>query len=93
MISMPAEYVDLFERGRTDANMTKSAYIRLLISEHENRTPDFWKNKDLISAMSDLNNKIKFLLLSGKLSDQEILHLHEKMDELNGLLRKKLQKE
>lgn len=93
MISMPTEYVDLFERGRTNANMTKSAYIRLLIAEHEKQAPDFWVNKELISAISDLNNRIKFLLLSDKISDQEILHLHEKMDELNSLLRRKMQKE
>ena len=46
-VSMNEADVDLFERKRCDMGMTKSAYIRYLIAEHENKVPPFLKYKEL----------------------------------------------
>lgn len=43
MISMSEEDVNCFEAGREAAGMNKSAYIRLLIAEHEKRVPRIHK--------------------------------------------------
>lgn len=90
-VSMHSKDVDLFERGRADAGMSKSAYIRLLIAEHEERVPNFWKHKPLIAAISELNTSIAKLIISDKISDQDKLYLYEKLDELKKLLKTQMQ--
>lgn len=90
-ISMTSHDVDLLERGRADLGMNMSAYIRLLIAEHEERVPAFIQYKDLITKMSEINNSMKEIIISQQLSDQDKLHLFEKMDELKKMLKQKMQ--
>ena len=71
--------LDLFERGRNELKMTKSAYIRYLIAEHEGTLPVAVKYKSIITQFSDLNDLIKQLLLTDTLTDQEKLMLSEQM--------------
>lgn len=77
-----------FDRGRNEHGMTRSAYLRLLIAEHEGRVPDFIRNKELIQRMSELNNRIRELILSEKISDVDKLHLYEKLNDLQTYMRK-----
>ena len=81
-ISMSQDDIDKFENGRETANMNRSAYIRLLIAEHENVIPGFYRNKELISELAKLNNGINELLLKNTLSDAEKLKLYEKMTDI-----------
>ena len=89
-ISMYEEDIDLFERTRTDLELTKSAFIRFLLAEHYDRVPNFIKHKELIKKISELNTSIKELLLTDELSDTEKIHVFEKMDEINKLIEKLL---
>lgn len=63
-ITLTSEDLDLFERGRCNENMSKSAYVRLLIAEHEERVPSFIRYKEIIAGISELNTLIKEFLLS-----------------------------
>lgn len=81
-ISMSQDDIDKFETGREIANMNRSAYIRLLIAEHENVIPGFYKNRELISELAKLNNGINELLLKDTLTDAEKVNLYEKMADL-----------
>lgn len=67
-ITMTSSDLDLFERGRCEQgiNMSKSAYIRLLIAEHEDRVPSFIKYKEIIEKISELNTLLEAELSTTK---------------------------
>lgn len=83
-ITMTSSDLDLFERGRCEQgiNMSKSAYIRLLIAEHEDRVPSFIKYKEIIEKISELNTLIKTLMLSEKVDDVYKIQIMEQMEDI-----------
>lgn len=87
-VSMYSDDMDLFERGRAETGMSRSAYVRLLVAEHEKQVPVFWKYRELIQAMSEFNTSVNKLVLSGQITDLEKLKLSEQMDVVNQLLEK-----
>ena len=80
MISMSEEDVNCFEAGREAAGMNKSAYIRLLIAEHEKRVPGFIKYKDIIKEIADTNTLIKEVILIKGINDADKMVLLERLD-------------
>lgn len=86
-ITMSSDDIDAFERGRSITGMSKSAYIRLLIAEHENTVPSFIRYKEIIREISDLNTNIKEILLSDKEKDSDKLLLIERMNEIKQVLK------
>lgn len=94
-VTMYEEDADYFERERTDLGyslgdkaLTKSAFIRFLLEEHRNKTPQFIKNKNIISNISELNTNLKKLMLKDKLSDDEKLYIYEKMNQIESMIKK-----
>jgi hypothetical protein len=80
MISMSEEDVNCFEAGREAAGMNKSAYIRLLIAEHEKRVPGLIKYKDIIKEIADTNTLIKEVILIKGINDADKMVLLERLD-------------
>ena len=99
-ITMNEEDIDYFERERADLGyrlgqrqpLNKSAFIRFLLQEHKERTPNFIKHKELITQISMLNTSIKEMILSDKIGDTDKLHLYEKLNEINATMKKILNK-
>ena len=89
-VSMSETDIDLFERKRADMGMTKSAFIRFLIAEHDEKVPSFIKNKEVIEKMAELNTLMKEMIISDKLSEVEKLHLFEQIKRTNEIVEKKL---
>lgn len=90
-LSMNEEDWDLLDRGRSQyGGMPRSMYVRLLLAEHENKTPSFIQYKEVIRAISELNNSIKVLVLKGTISDAGKLQIIEHMEEIKKLMREKL---
>lgn len=86
-VSMNESDIDLFERKRAEMEMSKSAYIRFLIAEHENRVPVFLKNKELIEKIAELNTSINELVLTDRINDVEKIHICEDMKTINTLMK------
>lgn len=88
-ITMTSSDLDLFERGRAkqSENMSKSAYVRLLIAEHEERVPYFIEYKEIIEKISELNMLIKTLVLSEKINDVYKIQILEQMADVKEELR------
>lgn len=91
-ISMNSSDIDLFERKRADVGMSKSAFIRLLIAEHEHKVPTFIQHKELIKALSEINTSLKELLISDNIEDVEKIIIYEKIDNTNKLVEELLRK-
>lgn len=90
-LSMNEEDWDLLDRGRSQyGRMPRSMYVRLLLAEHENKTPSFIQYKEVIRAISELNNSIKALVLKDTISDAGKLQIIEHMEEIKKLMREKL---
>lgn len=89
-ISMSERDVDNFERGRSEAGMTKSAYVRLLIAEHENKVPGFIKYKEVIEQISEANQLLKELVLKPDLKEEDILKIHEIQKSMEKLIKEKV---
>lgn len=87
-VSMYETDVDLFELKRAELGMSKSAFIRLLLAEHDNRVPPFMKYKELINSISELNTSVKELLLLESMTDIDKLHLIEQIKILNETFQK-----
>lgn len=81
-ISMSEEDVLCFEAGREAAGMNKSAYVRLLIAEHENRVPTFLKYKDVIKEIAEMNTLIKEVVLKKGVDEPTKLVLLELLDKI-----------
>lgn len=82
-ISMSEEDIDCFEAGRETAGMSKSAYIRLLIAEHENRVPGFLKYKEVIKGIAETDTLIKQLILGENVDEPTKLILLERLDKIS----------
>ena len=82
-ISMSEEDINCFEAGREAAGMSKSAYIRLLIAEHENKVPGFLKYKDVIKGMAEMNTLIKQVVLGKNVDEPTKLILLERLDKIS----------
>lgn len=82
-ISMNGSDIDLFQRKRLEMGMTKSAYIRFLIAEHENNVPIFLQNKELIEKVAELNTLVKELVVADKVTDEEKTRIFEEMKKIN----------
>ncbi|MDD3416012.1 MAG: ribbon-helix-helix domain-containing protein [Lachnospiraceae bacterium] len=89
-VSMNSSDIDFFERKRADLGMNKSAFIRLLIANYENKIPSFIKNKEIIEALSDVNNSMKEILISDKMNSTDKMILYEKINKLNDSLSQKI---
>lgn len=87
-VSMYETDVDFFELKRAELGMSKSAFIRLLLAEHDNRVPPFMKYKELINSISELNTSVKELLLLESMTDVDKLHLIEQIKILNETFQK-----
>lgn len=83
-ITMTSEDLDLFERGRCDISekMSKSAYVRLLIAEHEQRVPSFIRYKEIIAGVSELNTLVKELILSENTDEVFKMQILERMSDI-----------
>lgn len=87
-ITMASEDLDLFERGRCNIGeyMSKSAYVRLLIAEHEQRVPSFIRYKEIIAGISELNTQVKELVLSENVDDVYKMQILEHMADIKTVL-------
>lgn len=82
MISMSEDDVCCFEAGREAMGMSKSAYIRLLIAEHEKRVPGFIKYKDVIKEIADTNTLLKEIILKSSIEDADKMILLERLEKI-----------
>lgn len=87
MVTVSESDIDDFERGRASEGMSKSAYIRLLIAEHEDRVPEFIYNKEIIAKMAQIDNDVKQLILREVVSDRDKLILLEEIRDLKEMLK------
>ncbi|MCI8563814.1 MAG: ribbon-helix-helix protein, CopG family [Lachnospiraceae bacterium] len=87
-VTMSESDIDNFERERAKQGMSKSAFIRFLMVEHENTVPSFLKNKEVVTVVSELNNTIKTLLLQNTLSDADKLKVFEEIKMTNVWIEK-----
>ena len=81
-VTMNSEDIDLFEQRRAELGLTKSAYIRYLISENENGIPDFIAFKEVIKQMAELNTYMKEFVTNTNFKTSDKLLLFEKIDTL-----------
>lgn len=89
---MSEEDIELFKAGCEAMDMSKSAYVRLLIAEHEKCVPGFLKNKAIIARLSDISVDIRSLLFKNTLTDDEKLRIYTHQKEIESLIKKSLEK-
>ena len=89
-ITMREEDIEDFEAGRLKEKMTKSAYVRFLIAEHERTIPSVYKYKDIIALLSSIDNSLKQILFNEKLGYDERMALYEKFDKVQEEINKKI---
>ena len=82
MVSMSEEDILCFEAGREAAGMSKSAYIRLLIAEHEHTVPGFIKYKEVIHEIAEMYTLLKRVILEKNINESMKLVLLERMDDI-----------
>lgn len=85
-ITMYESDVDLFERRRGELEMSKSAFIRYLLSVNENKEPSFIKNKEVIGSLGDINSKLNEILINHKISPEDKLYINEKISIIQSTL-------
>lgn len=89
-ITLSENDVDYFERKRAELGMTKSAFVRLLISNYENAVPGFIKYKEVIDKQSELNNLVKQIIIDKNFKTEDKIYLKEKFNELERIINEKV---
>ena len=79
-ITMNSDDIDLFERRRAELGLTKSAYIRYLIAEHENGVPEFISFQKVIKQISELNTYMKEIIINENFDANDKLLFYEKIN-------------
>lgn len=88
-ITMSESDVDKFEAGRNAVGMNKSAYVRLLIAEHEGSVPGFIKYKEIIEKLSEIELDLKTLVLKDSLTAEEKLKVYTRINEVEKCVKNK----
>lgn len=81
-IVMSDEDIENFEEGRLKENMSKSAYVRYLIAEHEHTVPPVYKYKEIISLLSSIDNSVRQMVLNDTFEPSERMALYEKFEKV-----------
>ena len=81
-IVMSDDDIETFENGVLNSNMSKSAYIRFLIAEHEHTLTVFYKYREIISRLSNIENQMNQIVLNNDFDEKNRLTLFEKIDDL-----------
>ena len=84
-IVMSDEDIENFEAGRLKEKMSKSAYVRYLIAEHERTVPPVYKYKEIISLLSSIDNSVRQILLNDKMDPAERMALYEKFEKVRDI--------
>ncbi len=88
--TMSDEDIEHFDEGRAAMEMSRSAFIRYLISEHEGSVPSFLIYKEVIAMMSELNTLTKQLLIKEGIPAEDKLKICEEYKKLSDFLSKKI---
>ena len=89
-IVMSDEDIENFENGRLREKMSKSAYVRYLIAEHERTLPPVYKYKEIIALLSSIDNSVRQILLNEKFEISDRMALYEKFEKVRLEISKKL---
>lgn len=89
-VCMSSNDIDLFERKRSELGMSKSAFIRFLIAEHEKEIPSSIKYKEIIDKLAEANTILNEILISEKFDTSVKILLDEKFKEVSALFKEKL---
>lgn len=87
---MSEEDIEDFEAGRLKEKMSKSAYVRYLIAEHERTVPAVYKYKEIIALLSSIDNSVNQILLDKKLDYDERMALYEKFEQVKEEISNKI---
>lgn len=86
-ITMNSDDIDLFERRRAELGLTKSAYIRYLITEHENGVPEFISFQKVIKQISELNTYMKEIIINENFDANDKLLFYEKINTVTATVK------
>ena len=86
-ITMNSDDIDLFERRRAELGLTKSAYIRYLIAEHENGVPEFISFQKVIKQISELNTYMKEIIINENFDANDKLLVYEKINTVTATVK------
>jgi hypothetical protein len=75
---MSDEDIENFEEGRLREGMSKSAYVRFLIAEHERTIPSVYKYKEIIALLSSIDNSVRQMVMNDSFEPSERMALYEK---------------
>lgn len=81
-IVMSDSDIEDFEEGRAKERMSKSAYIRYLIAEHEHAVPATYKYKEIISLLASIDNAVHEIVVNEKFEPIDRMELYEKFEKL-----------
>ena len=90
-ISMSAKDQELFERSRAETGMSKAAFVKLLLAEHEQNVPTAIKYKDIIEKLGSINTSLNEILINEYIDINTKILLDESIKELVYMIKEKMQ--
>lgn len=82
-VSIYEDDMEMFEAGRSATGMNKSAYLRLLISEHENSVPSFIRFKEIISGFSEMRLLLKQAMIGDRMDEKTKMEILERLSSID----------
>ncbi len=92
-LSLSEDEVKVFDRACTKAGMTRSQYLKYLLSKRHDFRPPVLRYKEMIHELDMIERDLKVIAMKEELSDDDRLLIMTKLSDIKELLEGRFHKE
>ena len=81
-----------FESAMEKAGLTRSKYLKMLLSSRRDIRPISLKEKELIHTLSEIERDLKIIAMKESLSDEERIPVLTKIEDIKTAFKKKTER-
>ena len=85
-LSLTDDEVAKFDRAREKAGMTRSQYLKFLLSGRRDFRPPAMRYRELITKLSDIERDVKVVAMKDALSDEDRLLMLTRLNDIKEII-------
>ncbi len=85
-LSLTDEEVSKFDKARDKAGMSRSQYLKFLLSGRRDIRPPVMQYRELIKQLSEIEKDVKIIAMKDSLSDQDRLLIITKLEDIKNMI-------
>ena len=92
-LSLTEEEVQAFDKARNKAGMTRSHYLKCLLSGRRDIRPPVLQYRDMIHELDSIERDLKVIAMKEDLSDEDRLLIMQRLSDIKEMLSGRFHKE